>query len=87
MELDGLKLSSRVHSGPEGNIEVSVLARRANNWAFERLGNAEPGLRGQTKDEYVDREAARGDEAILDCCRYALCFTFVAGTLTQDTGI
>ncbi|KAF8540508.1 hypothetical protein BDD12DRAFT_24559 [Trichophaea hybrida] len=71
MELDGLKKSTssiRVGTGGE-TTTVGALARRANNWCFEKMSKKEPGLWGQTKEETLDPTAVKGDAAILDCCR------------------
>jgi hypothetical protein len=68
MELDGLKKStSSIDSGT--GVTVGMLARRANNWCFEKMAKREPGLWGQTKEEVLDSTAIKGDAAILDCCR------------------
>jgi hypothetical protein len=68
MELDGLKKStSSIDSGT--SVTVGMLARRANNWCFEKMAKREPGLWGQTKEEVLDSTAIKGDAAILDCCR------------------
>ena len=82
MELDGLKKSlSSVRPGAAGggsggggggdNVTVGMLARRANNWCFEKMARKAPGLWGQMKEEALDPTAVKGDAAILDCCRYA----------------
>lgn len=70
MELDGLKISSKINTIRNGgSIRVSDLARRAIGWAFERMRNSNPALWGQTREEVIDKNATSGDDAILDCCR------------------
>jgi hypothetical protein len=74
MELDGLKKSNSMirhkdANGVETTVSVGMLARRANNWSFETMSKKAKGLWGQMKEEVRDRTAAKGDAAILDCCR------------------
>ncbi|KAI5779994.1 PIN domain-containing protein [Geopyxis carbonaria] len=72
MELDGLKNSNRsVESvSKRGDMNIGVLARRANTWASKKLGSNFPGLWGQMKEESKEKDPTlRGDDAILDCCR------------------
>jgi len=74
MELDGLKKSNsqiRVKNanGMEETVSLGMLARRANHWCFETMAKRKSGLWGQMKEEVIDPTAAKGDAAILDCCR------------------
>ena len=75
MELDGLKksvakITHKDAHGIEKTVTVGMLARRANTWCLETMGRKAKGLWGQMKEEVYDPEAAKGDAAILDCCRY-----------------
>jgi hypothetical protein len=74
MELDGLKKSNSMirhknANGVEHTVSVGMLARRANSWSFDTMSKKAKGLWGQMKEEVLDPAAAKGDTAILDCCR------------------
>lgn len=70
MELDGLKKSNASVMLPRGQkTPMAPLARRVNNWVHEKMEKNEPGLWVQRQKETVGSEEARGDAAILDCCR------------------
>lgn len=58
-ELDGLKAKS----------SVTHLARAANTWIYEMLANRNAWVIGQKLTEIEDL-SLKGDDAILDCCRY-----------------
>uniref|UniRef100_A0A060TBY3 ARAD1B12408p n=1 Tax=Blastobotrys adeninivorans TaxID=409370 RepID=A0A060TBY3_BLAAD len=58
-ELDGLKAKS----------SVTHLARAANTWIYETLANRNAWVVGQKLTEIEDL-SLKGDDAILDCCRY-----------------
>ncbi|RPA97489.1 hypothetical protein L873DRAFT_1690702 [Choiromyces venosus 120613-1] len=95
-ELDGLKKSPRfvnpgnTHGYPgsmrdyHGRIDISVLARGANRWAFEVLSKPEPGVWGQTKEEVFEGTFNQGDMAILDCARYFYDQGYSTCLLTND---
>ncbi|CCX33512.1 Similar to Transcriptional protein SWT1; acc. no. Q12104 [Pyronema omphalodes CBS 100304] len=71
MELDGLKKSNASVMLPRGQkTPMAPLARRVNNWVHEKMEKNEPGLWVQRQKETVGSEEARGDAAILDCCRF-----------------
>jgi len=74
-ELDGLKKSNRsiTDINPQfggHHVDISMLARAANRWAFQVLSKPEPGVWGQTREEVIDENFNHGDMAILDCARY-----------------
>ncbi|KAK9247417.1 PIN domain-containing protein [Lipomyces tetrasporus] len=71
-ELDLLKTTTR-SSQPDlqsrYQSDISLLARRANDWLFKSLASSEPGIRGQKANEKIKKDVL-GDESILDCCKY-----------------
>ncbi|QNP98680.1 Transcriptional protein SWT1 [Yarrowia lipolytica] len=78
-ELDGLKNSGKMEyryqtgAVSTGDIDLDLSlgqrARMANAWIFEQLGARSQALFGQKVSERLG-ESTRGDDAILDCCRY-----------------
>lgn len=78
-ELDGLKNSGKVEyrnragavSTGDTDLDMSLglRARMANAWIFEQLGARSQSLFGQKVSERLG-ESTKGDDAILDCCRY-----------------
>ncbi|KAK9454476.1 PIN domain-containing protein [Dipodascopsis uninucleata] len=71
-ELDGLKtirepISPNVPS--KYATDVGSLARRASNWIYRILAQSSSSLRGQKSNEILKKDQ-RGDDSILDCCRY-----------------
>ncbi|CAZ80773.1 unnamed protein product [Tuber melanosporum] len=88
-ELDGLKKSSRgitgISFGNDGRrVDISMLARAANRWAFRVLSNPEPGIWGQTREEVINRTFNHGDMAILDCARFFYDQGYDTYLLTND---
>ncbi|PWW80834.1 hypothetical protein C7212DRAFT_274231 [Tuber magnatum] len=85
-ELDGLKKSSRGISGRDGGhrVDISMLARAANRWAFQVLSKPEPGIWGQAREEVIDGTFNHGDMAILDCARFFYDQGYDTYLLTND---
>ncbi|KAG0638673.1 hypothetical protein HOY80DRAFT_887539 [Tuber brumale] len=88
-ELDGLKRSNRgitdISSGNDGGqVDISMLARAANRWAFQVLSKPEPGIWGQTREEVIDGTFNHGDMAILDCARFFYDQGYDTYLLTND---
>ncbi|KAG5354451.1 Transcriptional protein [Yarrowia sp. B02] len=78
-ELDGLKNSGRIEykhragavSTGDDDMDLSLgqRARLSNAWIFDQLGARSQSLFGQKVSERLG-ESTKGDDAILDCCRY-----------------
>ncbi|CUS09916.1 unnamed protein product [Tuber aestivum] len=88
-ELDGLKKSNRGIIGVSGQndshqIDISMLARAANRWAFQVLSKPEPGIWGQAREEVIDGTFNHGDMAILDCARFFYDQGYDTYLLTND---
>ncbi|KAI8137293.1 PIN domain-containing protein [Fennellomyces sp. T-0311] len=71
-ELDGLKMRNKIQGGRDGGGNVGDLARIAMRFLEDALRKKRMWLRGQKTDEIFDRNArlTKGDDSILDCCRY-----------------
>lgn len=67
-ELDGLKMSTQKSNEP-GGATVGTVARIANRWITNMLGELDPGVRGQRLKERTEPDLY-GDDAILDCGLY-----------------
>ncbi|ODV89132.1 hypothetical protein CANCADRAFT_134077 [Tortispora caseinolytica NRRL Y-17796] len=63
-ELDYLK--NRESNGSESGLDVATMARRANRWLSNALGNADPALYCQPTPS--NPSSPGGDDAILHCC-------------------
>ncbi|KAI9495232.1 PIN domain-containing protein [Zychaea mexicana] len=72
-ELDGLKGRNNIQSHKHGSSgKLGDLARRAMKFVQIALADQRGWLRGQKMDEVFEQEAKmlKGDDSILDCCRY-----------------